>query len=172
MKGGRRSTAFKPGNQFAKGIGCKGKNPGAKAILRDIRDLAKAEGREAISTLSSIMRSISLSAELLAESSKALRTLKEIALELDGETKGKATGAIKTLSAILEVEMIPPAARVAAANVLLDRGYGKPEQTSIHIKSPLDDLSDDGKRALIEEIERIERERSAPPEGSDSGRLN
>jgi hypothetical protein len=37
--------------------------------------------------------------------------------------------AIITLSEIMSDEKAPPAARVAAANALLDRGYGKPTQT-------------------------------------------
>ena len=36
--------------------------------------------------------------------------------------------AIETLAEIMSNEKTPPAARVAAANVLLDRGYGKPTQ--------------------------------------------
>ncbi len=36
--------------------------------------------------------------------------------------------AINTLAKIMSNEKTPPAARVAAANALLDRGYGKPTQ--------------------------------------------
>jgi hypothetical protein len=36
--------------------------------------------------------------------------------------------AIDTLAEIMSDEKSPPAARVAAANALLDRGYGKPTQ--------------------------------------------
>ena len=36
--------------------------------------------------------------------------------------------AINTLAAIMDDKKAPPAARVAAANSLLDRGYGKPTQ--------------------------------------------
>jgi hypothetical protein len=36
--------------------------------------------------------------------------------------------AIETLAEIMSDEKAPPAARVAAANALLDRGYGKPTQ--------------------------------------------
>jgi hypothetical protein len=36
--------------------------------------------------------------------------------------------AINTLVAIMQDEKAPPTARVAAANSLLDRGYGKPAQ--------------------------------------------
>ena len=40
----------------------------------------------------------------------------------------KSPEAISTLVAIMNNEKAPPAARVAAANALLDRGYGKPTQ--------------------------------------------
>ena len=40
----------------------------------------------------------------------------------------KSPDAIKTLVGIMNNEKAPPAARVAAANSLLDRGYGKPAQ--------------------------------------------
>jgi hypothetical protein len=36
--------------------------------------------------------------------------------------------AVETLAEIMRNEKSPPAARVAAANGLLDRGYGKPPQ--------------------------------------------
>lgn len=37
--------------------------------------------------------------------------------------------AIKTLVGIMNQPKAPPAARVSAANVVLDRGWGKPPQT-------------------------------------------
>ena len=40
----------------------------------------------------------------------------------------KSTEAITTLANIMHDEKAPPAARVASANALLDRGYGKPTQ--------------------------------------------
>jgi hypothetical protein len=40
----------------------------------------------------------------------------------------KSPEAINTLSNIMNDDKAPPAARVAAANALLDRGYGKPTQ--------------------------------------------
>ena len=40
----------------------------------------------------------------------------------------KSPEAIDTLAEIMSDEKAPPAARVAAANALLDRGYGKPTQ--------------------------------------------
>jgi hypothetical protein len=40
----------------------------------------------------------------------------------------KSPEAITTLANIMHNDKAPPAARVAAANALLDRGYGKPTQ--------------------------------------------
>jgi len=42
--------------------------------------------------------------------------------------RSKAPQAIATLAAIMESEKASDAARVAAANAILDRGYGKPPQ--------------------------------------------
>jgi hypothetical protein len=43
--------------------------------------------------------------------------------------------AVETLAEIMRNEKSPPAARVAAANGLLDRGYGKPPQALEHSSS-------------------------------------
>ncbi|MEB4592004.1 hypothetical protein VSS37_13505 [Candidatus Thiothrix sp. Deng01] len=40
------------------------------------------------------------------------------------------TAAIETLAEIMQDGTAPPAARVSAANALLDRGHGKPMQSS------------------------------------------
>lgn len=39
-----------------------------------------------------------------------------------------APGAIETLASIMRDGLMPPAARVSAAQALLDRGFGKPSQ--------------------------------------------
>ena len=52
---------------------------------------------------------------------RVLRDVQELARE-------KSPEAIETLSNIMHDTKAPPAARVAAANPLLDRGYGKPTQ--------------------------------------------
>src|SRR5262245_7462188 len=52
---------------------------------------------------------------------KILRDVQELARQQSRE-------AIDTLVAIMQNDTAPPAARVAAANSLLDRGYGKPAQ--------------------------------------------
>ncbi len=52
---------------------------------------------------------------------KVLGDVQELARE-------QSPHAINTLAEIMHNEKTPPAARVAAANALLDRGYGKPTQ--------------------------------------------
>ena len=52
---------------------------------------------------------------------KVLGDVQELARE-------QSPQAINTLAKIMTDEKAPPAARVAAANALLDRGYGKPTQ--------------------------------------------
>jgi Family of unknown function (DUF5681) len=52
---------------------------------------------------------------------KVVAEVKELAREHTAE-------AIKTLVSIMNDSKSPPAARVSAANALLDRGYGKPPQ--------------------------------------------
>jgi hypothetical protein len=42
--------------------------------------------------------------------------------------RGHTEGALATLASIMHSAEAPPAARVAAANSLLDRGWGKPAQ--------------------------------------------
>jgi hypothetical protein len=52
---------------------------------------------------------------------KALRDVEELA-------RLETTDAITTLATIHKDKKAPPSARVAAANALLDRGWGKPKQ--------------------------------------------
>jgi hypothetical protein len=62
--------------------------------------------------------------------------------------------AINVLVGIMGEVQAPPAARVAAANSILDRGWGKPAQ-------PIDG---DGDGGAIELIHRIERVIVSPPD--------
>jgi hypothetical protein len=65
------------------------------------------------------------------------------------------TTAIDTLAEIMRNENAAPAARIAAANALLDRGYGKPGQTVGETAMRADPrmLSDEGLTARILEVE-------------------
>jgi HEAT repeat protein len=59
--------------------------------------------------------------------------------------------AINTLATIMQNEKAPPAARVAAANALLDRGYGKPTQPISQTLAKIDPstMSDEELAAVI-----------------------
>jgi hypothetical protein len=86
---------------------------------------------------------------------KATRELKEIARE-------HTEAAIKTLVAVMEDTEAPPAARVAAADKLLDRGHGRPavhlEPVEVNIASiPWDELREIRKKSM-EEAEQRHRE--------------
>jgi hypothetical protein len=48
--------------------------------------------------------------------------------EVKALARQHAAAAIETLAAIMQDSLSPPPARVAAANSLLDRGFGKPVQ--------------------------------------------
>jgi hypothetical protein len=61
-------------------------------------------------------------------------------------------GALSTLADIMLNKKCPPAARVAAANVFLDRGYGKPAQhVEAHV-SLLDRPTDKQRDSLMEAL--------------------
>jgi hypothetical protein len=54
---------------------------------------------------------------------------KKIPSDLRSLARGHTELCIKVLAGIVSQEAIPPAARVSAAGILLDRGWGKPAQT-------------------------------------------
>ena len=55
------------------------------------------------------------------------RPKEEVDIRKLARSRGKE--AIDTLYTIMRDEKAPPAARIAAATALLDRGYGRPEQS-------------------------------------------
>src|SRR5215470_17365598 len=67
--------------------------------------------------------------------------------------------AIMCLGRIMEDNDAPHASRVAAASIILDRGYGKPIQPTVIAAVPFEDL-DDG--ALLQTIMRKAAELGAP----------
>ena len=75
---------------------------------------------------------------------RVLRDVQELARE-------KSPEAIETLSNIMHDTKAPPAARVAAANALLDRGYGKPTQPISQTLTKVDpsSLSDEELAAIV-----------------------
>lgn len=69
-------------------------------------------------------------------------------VEIRSLARSHSDTAIRTLAAIMTKEDAPESARVAAANSLLDRGWGKPAQAII---------GGDGDDPAISMIHRIER---------------
>ena len=63
----------------------------------------------------------------------------------------KSPEAITTLASIMNDEKAPPVARVAAANALLDRGYGKPTQPISQTLAKVDpsSISDEELAAIV-----------------------
>jgi hypothetical protein len=54
---------------------------------------------------------------------------KKIPADLRSLARGHTELCIKVLAGIVSQETIPPAARVSAAGILLDRGWGRPAQS-------------------------------------------
>ena len=54
---------------------------------------------------------------------------KKVPADLRSLARGHTELCIRVLAGIVSQEAVPPAARVAAAGHLLDRGWGKPPQT-------------------------------------------
>jgi hypothetical protein len=66
-----------------------------------------------------------------------------------------APEAIETLRGIMENIDAPPTARISAAIALLDRGFGRPHQTSEvrTVQKPVSEMSDEELIARIRELE-------------------
>lgn len=66
-------------------------------------------------------------------------------IEIRSLARAHTDSALKTLAGIMNQPDAPPAARVAAAQALLDRGWGKPHQTAevVHYNVKAAQLSDD-----------------------------
>jgi hypothetical protein len=63
--------------------------------------------------------------------------------------------AVETLRGIMENIKAPPAARITAAVAILDRGYGRPHQTSeiVTVQKPVSEMSDEELIARIRELQ-------------------
>lgn len=79
---------------------------------------------------------------------KIIAEVKELAREY-------TDAAVKALADIVQNKKAAPAARVAAAQALLDRGYGKPTQYVEAKVGPLDGLSVEDKRSLLEAVQAL-----------------
>jgi hypothetical protein len=89
--------------------------------------------------------SLDRAAILVAASGKsdADRKVEELARALGGE-------AIKTLASIMRSAKAPASARSAAAQAILDRGFGRPRQTNdVTVINEFENLTDDELRKRI-----------------------
>lgn len=93
--------------------------------------------------------------------SKFLPYIRELARE-------QSEIAIKTLADICENADTPPAARVAAASALLDRGYGKPTQYVEDGKNPLDTLNESEQESLYNAIQSLSKRDQDAGEGIEA----
>lgn len=66
-------------------------------------------------------------------------------VEIRSLARAHTESALRTLAGVMNEPSAPPSARVAAAQALLDRGWGKPHQTAeiTHIRQRASELSDD-----------------------------
>jgi len=78
----------------------------------------------------------------------------------------QADQAILTLAEICADIEAPHSARVAAAQALLDRGYGKPTQYIEDKANPIDDLNDDDQRALLAALTALAASEGDAEEGA------
>jgi hypothetical protein len=80
--------------------------------------------------------------------------------------------AVGTLAAIMKNAKSPPAARVAAANALLDRGYGRPGPTTIQrLQLPTMGSAEDAVTALSTITASVARGDLTTAEGAELARL-
>src|SRR6476620_448822 len=75
----------------------------------------------------------------------------KVLADVQGLAREKSPEAINILANVMRDEKAPPAARVAAANALLDRGYGKPTQPISQTVAKVDPstLSDEELAAIV-----------------------
>lgn len=72
-------------------------------------------------------------------------------IEIRSLARTHTESALKTLAGIMNQPDAPPAARVSAAQALLDRGWGKAHQTAeiTHIRQKAEDLTDNELAGVI-----------------------
>lgn len=83
-----------------------------------------------------------------------------VAAEIRDLARVHTPAAIKTLVAMMNNKKAPPAARVAASNSLLDRGYGKPTAYTSTEANPFDRYTDAERRELLEVLEAYDADRA------------
>jgi hypothetical protein len=95
-----------------------------------------------------------------------------IIAEIRDLAREKAPEALKTLAAIMQDKGAAPSARVAAANAILDRGYGKPLQSvETAPKRTLAEFTDDELTAMIQSHLEAE-DGPSPDDEPEPNRIN
>jgi hypothetical protein len=79
--------------------------------------------------------------------------------------------AVGTLVIIMKNTKSPPSARVAAANAVLDRGYGRPGAMSVHFKLPELGSAADASRAMAAITAAVACGELTPAEAGELSRL-
>ena len=81
------------------------------------------------------------------------------------------TVAVETLVAVMKNAKAPPAARVAASNALLDRGYGRPGSTSVRFALPELTSAADASKAMAAITRTVASGELAPAEAAHLSQL-
>ena len=79
--------------------------------------------------------------------------------------------AVGTLVTVMKNAKAPPAARVAAANALLDRGYGRPGSMSVRFKLPELSSAADASNAIAALAAAVSCGELSPAEASELSKL-
>ena len=75
---------------------------------------------------------------------------------------------VKALVRVMRNKKAPPAATVAASTAILDRGWGKPTQYVEAGQNPLDGLTVDEQRALLEALDALPDNEGDAAQGTGS----
>ena len=118
-----------------------------------------ATGNSAESAAARLLRNVQVQArraELQGSTAKQITDVRDAARQ-------HTLAAVETLVSVMEDLKAPHSARVAAANGLLDRGYGKATQLIEAKISVYDSLSFDDKLALLEALEALDVDEQGDP---------
>lgn len=75
---------------------------------------------------------------------------RELTKDVKELAKAHSSDAVRTLIDVMNDKKAPPGARLMAANSLLDRGWGKPQQTiEANVTTSFDGMTDDELREFI-----------------------
>jgi hypothetical protein len=90
-------------------------------------------------------------------------------MEIRSLARSHSGSALKTLVGIMNEKKAPPAARVAAANSVLDRAWGKPQQTIDATITDERDVSDLSGAELLERTAKLLAEAERGNRGQAKG---